>query len=70
MTRTTSRSTSIRALAWSERWASSLEPESTSLTDGKRVLVVTHSRKDEMKESYAFTVDAHGNVAFEDVRLR
>jgi beta-lactamase superfamily II metal-dependent hydrolase len=31
-------------------------------TDGKRVLVVTHSGKDDQKESYAFTVDPNGDV--------
>jgi hypothetical protein len=34
-------------------------------TDGKRVLVVTHSGKDDQKESYAFTVDEIGQVTFE-----
>jgi hypothetical protein len=33
-------------------------------TDGQRVLVVTHSGSDK-KESYAFRVDAQGEVAFE-----
>jgi hypothetical protein len=35
-------------------------------TDGQRVLVVTHSGKDDQKESYAFTVDADGNVEMEE----
>lgn len=34
-------------------------------TDGKRVLVVTHSGKDEQKESYAFHVDERGEVVFD-----
>lgn len=38
-------------------------------TDGKRVLVVTHSGKDNQKESYAFTVDAHGEITFENPRI-
>ncbi len=35
-------------------------------TDGKRVLVVTHSAKDDQKESYAFRVDERGGVEFEN----
>lgn len=34
-------------------------------TDGERVLVVTHSGKADRKESYAFRVDALGEVRFE-----
>jgi beta-lactamase superfamily II metal-dependent hydrolase len=34
-------------------------------TDGRRVLVVTHSGKDDQKESYAFKVDSNGDVEFE-----
>jgi beta-lactamase superfamily II metal-dependent hydrolase len=38
-------------------------------TDGHRVLVVTHSGKDDKKEAYAFGVDDRGEIAFEpDVR--
>jgi hypothetical protein len=37
-------------------------------TDGKRVLVVTHSGKDDQKESYAFRVDERGDVDFEEIR--
>jgi hypothetical protein len=38
-------------------------------TDGNRVLVVTHSGKDDKKEAYAFGVDDRGEIAFEpDVR--
>ena len=37
-------------------------------TDGKRVLVVTHSGKDDQKESYAFRVDERGDVEFEETR--
>jgi hypothetical protein len=33
-------------------------------TDGQRVLVVTHSGRDDQKESYAFTVDERGDVSF------
>lgn len=33
-------------------------------TDGERVLVATHSGRDDKKEAYAFTVDANGAVAF------
>ena len=35
-------------------------------TDGERVLVATHSGKAKDKESYAFTVSAQGDVAFEE----
>jgi len=35
-------------------------------TDGSRVLVATHSGKDDQKEAYAFTVDANGDVTFEE----
>lgn len=34
-------------------------------TDGQRVLVATHSGRDEQKESYAFRVDERGAVEFE-----
>ena len=34
-------------------------------TDGKRVLVATHSGKPGFKESYAFNVDTQGNIDFE-----
>ena len=34
-------------------------------TDGGRVLVATHSGRDDQKESYAFRVDERGDVAFE-----
>lgn len=35
-------------------------------TDGQRVLVATHSGKDDLKESYAFSVGPVGEIAFED----
>ncbi len=35
-------------------------------TDGNRVLTVTHSGRDDRKESYAFTVDAVGAIEWED----
>ena len=35
-------------------------------TDGERVLVATHSGRDDKKEAYAFTVDENGGVAFEN----
>ena len=35
-------------------------------TDGERVLVATHSGKDDQKESYAFRVDSLGEVTFEE----
>jgi beta-lactamase superfamily II metal-dependent hydrolase len=35
-------------------------------TDGRRVLVATHSGKAKDKESYAFTVDERGDVAFDE----
>jgi hypothetical protein len=35
-------------------------------TDGERVLVATHSGKDDRKESYAFKVNAAGDVEFEE----
>jgi len=34
-------------------------------TDGRRVLVVTHSGRDDQKESYAFHVDEQGAITFE-----
>jgi hypothetical protein len=34
-------------------------------TDGERVLVATHSGKDDAKESYAFRVDRLGQITFE-----
>jgi hypothetical protein len=34
-------------------------------TDGERVLVATHSGKDDQKESYAFHVDGQGTITFE-----
>lgn len=34
-------------------------------TDGERVLVATHSGRDDRKESYAFRVDGRGEVMFE-----
>ena len=40
-------------------------------TDGERVLVFTHSGKEEMKEAYRFTVDAQHGVKFaKDVKKR
>jgi hypothetical protein len=39
-------------------------------TDGERVLVFTHSAKEEMKEAYRFRVDAAHDVVFEDVVTR
>jgi hypothetical protein len=33
-------------------------------TDGKRVLVFTHSGRTEMKEAYAFLVEGNGSVKF------
>lgn len=40
-------------------------------TDGQRVLVFTHSGREEMKEAYAFTVDADHNITFaKDVKKR
>lgn len=35
-------------------------------TDGERVVVVTHSGKEDMKESYAFRVAPDGGITFED----
>ncbi|HSE18821.1 MAG TPA: MBL fold metallo-hydrolase, partial [Pyrinomonadaceae bacterium] len=35
-------------------------------TDGKRVLVATHSGKEDQKESYVFHVDERGDIKFED----
>jgi hypothetical protein len=34
-------------------------------TDGERVLVATHSGREDKKEAYAFLVDENGSVAFE-----
>jgi len=34
-------------------------------TDGERVLVATHSGRDDQKESYAFRVDERGDITFE-----
>jgi hypothetical protein len=39
-------------------------------TDGKRVLVFTHSGKIEMKEAYSFLVEGNGTVKFVKVRHR
>jgi len=38
-------------------------------TDGKRVLVASHSGKPEQKESYAFQVDDEGQIEFEKVKI-
>lgn len=38
-------------------------------TDGERVLVTTHSGKDDLKESYAFRVDPRGEIAFDKPRI-
>ena len=38
-------------------------------TDGERVLVSTHSGRDDMKESYAFRVSKVGDIAFEETRV-
>jgi beta-lactamase superfamily II metal-dependent hydrolase len=35
-------------------------------TDGERVLVATHSGKEDQKESYAFHVDERGDIKFEE----
>ena len=35
-------------------------------TDGNRVLVATHSGKEDQKESYVFHVDERGDITFED----
>jgi hypothetical protein len=35
-------------------------------TDGKRVLVATHSGKEDQKESYVFLVDERGDIKFEE----
>jgi hypothetical protein len=35
-------------------------------TDGERVLVATHSGKEDQKESYVFRVDERGDIAFEE----
>jgi len=35
-------------------------------TDGKRVLVATHSGKEDQKESYVFHVDERGDIKFEE----
>jgi beta-lactamase superfamily II metal-dependent hydrolase len=37
-------------------------------TDGEKVLVITHSGKETMKEQYTFRVDQHGEVTFGEVR--
>jgi hypothetical protein len=34
-------------------------------TDGSKVLVITHSGKESMKEHYTFNVDEHGEVNFD-----
>lgn len=38
-------------------------------TDGKRVLVYTHSGKENMKESYVFTVGKNGKINFESEKI-
>ncbi len=35
-------------------------------TDGERVLVATHSGKEDQKESYVFHVDERGDIEFEE----
>jgi hypothetical protein len=35
-------------------------------TDGTRVLVATHSGKEDQKESYVFHVDERGDITFDD----
>jgi hypothetical protein len=35
-------------------------------TDGERVLVATHSGREDKKEAYAFHVDPNGGVSFEE----
>jgi hypothetical protein len=37
-------------------------------TDGRRVLVFTHSGKRDMKEAYAFKVDGNGHIEYEEVK--
>jgi hypothetical protein len=37
-------------------------------TDGKRVLVFTHSGKRDMKEAYAFTVESNGDTKYDEVK--
>jgi beta-lactamase superfamily II metal-dependent hydrolase len=37
-------------------------------TNGEKVLVITHSGKENAKEQYTFRVDRHGEVKFEEVR--
>ena len=43
-----------------------LQDRFTSARKGTRALVVTNSGKEDQKEAYAFTVDARGDVSFED----
>lgn len=38
-------------------------------TDGERVLVATHSGKDDQKESYVFRVDEQGAIEFDEPRI-
>jgi len=38
-------------------------------TDGERVLVSTHSGKDDTKESYAFRVSKVGDITFEETSV-
>lgn len=38
-------------------------------TDGERVLVATHSGKEDQKESYVFHVDERGDITFEEPRM-
>ncbi len=38
-------------------------------TDGERVLVATHSGKDDQKESYAFRVDEQGGITWEETSI-
>lgn len=38
-------------------------------TDGQRVLVATHSGREDRKEAYAFTVDAQGAITFVNVTM-
>ena len=38
-------------------------------TDGNRVLVYTHSGKEDMKEAYVFTVDSNGGIDFKSEKM-
>jgi hypothetical protein len=62
-----------RSLSWRRSGANAYRKTAFGIvhvrTDGERVLVSTHSGKDDTKESYAFRVSKLGEVAFEETSV-